>query len=265
MTRCRSPRRRERPCTDDRIGTGGWLEGATLAAPHGVGHAWAATLWDLNWDLVDKHGFSPNLYTEWDAAGNTRALQYVMDGMSIQGCRPGFVDGRNGIIAAAEAVGGEDTCNVWATFARRGLGYSAIQGASADRNDNVEAFDVPPTCEAPGEGFLSPLSDTALNTVRAGSTTPVRFNLGGDLGAEPLRAAHSPMIQEISCDTREPIQYAITVPTDTTGNRGLSYSRGQDRYQYTWKPADSLAGSCQQMIITLEDGTQHRADFRITG
>ncbi|WP_134773310.1 M36 family metallopeptidase [Ornithinimicrobium flavum] len=253
------------PFTYDRIRTGGWLEGATLAAPHGVGHAWAATLWDLNWDLVDKHGFSPNLYTEWDAAGNTRALQYVMDGMSIQGCRPGFVDGRNGIIAAAEAVGGEDTCNVWATFARRGLGYSAVQGTSADRNDNVEAFDVPPTCEAPGEGFLSPLSDTALNTVRAGSTTPVRFNLGGDLGAEPLRAAHSPMIQEISCDTREPIQYAITVPTDTTGNRGLSYSRGQDRYQYTWKPADSLAGSCQQMIITLEDGTQHRADFRITG
>src|SRR5690606_4478363 len=133
--------------------------------------------------------------------GNTRALQYVMDGMSIQGCRPGFVDGRNGIIAAAEAVGGEDTCNVWATFARRGLGYSAIQGTSSSRDDNVEAFDVPPTCEAPGEGFLSPLSDTALNTVRAGSTTPVRFNLGGDLGAEPLRAAHSPMIQEISCET----------------------------------------------------------------
>ncbi|WP_202865319.1 M36 family metallopeptidase [Ornithinimicrobium sufpigmenti] len=251
------------PFTYDRIKTGGWLEGASLATPHGVGHAWAATLWDLNWDLVDKHGFTPNLYTEWDTAGNTRALQYVMDGMKMQGCFPGFIDGRNGILAATEALDGEDTCNVWSTFARRGLGYSAVQGTSANRNDNVEAFDVPPACEAPGTGFVSPLSNTELNTIKAGSTTPVRFNLAGYRGEDPLRAAHSPMIQEIDCDTREPLQYAISVPTETTGNRGLSYSRGQDRYQYNWKPSAALGGSCQQMIITLEDGTQHRADFRL--
>lgn len=251
------------PFTYDRIMTGGWLDGGTLAAPHGVGHAWAATLWDMTWDLVDKHGFSPNYYTEWDTAGNTRGMQYVMDGMKMQGCFPGFIDGRNGILAATEALGGEDTCNVWASFARRGLGYSAVQGSSNNRNDNVEAFDVPPACEAPGAGVVSPLSNTELNTVKAGSTTPVRFSLDGYRGENPLRAAHSPMIQEISCDTREPLQYAISVPTETTGNRGLNYSRGQDRYQYNWKPSDDLAGSCQQMIITLEDGTQHRADFRL--
>ena len=250
------------PFTYDRIKTGGWLEGGSLATPHGVGHAWASVLWDMNWDLVDKHGFSPNMYTEWDTAGNTRAMQYVMDGMKMQGCSPGFVDGRNGILAATEALGGADSCTVWSTFARRGLGYSAVQGTT-NRDDNTEAFDVPPACEAPGAGFVSPHSNTGLNTVRAGSTTQVRFNLDGFRGDDPLRAAHSPMIQQISCDTLEPLQYAISVPTETTGNRGLSYSRGQDRYQYNWKPSRELAGSCQQMIITLEDGTQHRADFRI--
>lgn len=249
------------PFTYDRIKTGGWLDGATLATPHGVGHAWAATLWDMNWDLVDKHGFTEDLYGDWDAAGNTRAMQYVMDGMKMQGCFPGFVDGRNGILAASEALGGADTCNVWSTFARRGLGYSAIQGTSADRNDNTEAFDVPPTCEAPGTGFASPLSNTELNDARAGATTPVRFSLDGYRGENPLRAAHSPMIQEIDCDTREPLQYAISVPTEARGQ--LSYTPGRDRYQYNWNVSSSLAGSCQQMIITLEDGTQHRADFSL--
>lgn len=247
------------PFTYDRIHTGGWLDGASLATPHGVGHAWASVLWDLNWDLVDKHGFSPNLYTEWDTAGNTRALQYVMDGMKMQGCYPGFVDGRNGILAAAEALGGEDTCNVWSTFARRGLGYSAVQGTT-NRDDNTEAFDVPPTCDAPGTGFQSPLSNTELTTVKTGSTTQIRFNLGGDLGPDPLREAHSPMVQEISCDTREPLQYAISVPVD---GRNLSYSNGLERYQLNWKPTADLAGTCQQLILTLEDGTQHRADVRI--
>src|SRR5690606_6400022 len=37
------------PFTYDRIKTGGWLDGGTLAAPHGIGHAWAATLWDMTW------------------------------------------------------------------------------------------------------------------------------------------------------------------------------------------------------------------------
>ncbi|QDO88178.1 metalloprotease [Ornithinimicrobium ciconiae] len=247
------------PFTYDRIHTGGWLDGASLATPHGVGHAWAATLWDLNWDLIDKHGFSSNLYTDWDTAGNTRALQYVMDGLKMQGCEPGFVAGRDGILAASEALGGEDTCNVWAAFARRGLGYSAVQGTT-NRDDNTEAFDVPPTCEAPGSGFQSPLSNTALTTVKAGSTTQIRFNLGGDLGADPLRAAHSPMVQEISCDTREPLQYSVTVAAD---GRNLSYAKGQQRYQLLWTPDTALAGTCQELILTLDDGTQHRADVRI--
>src|SRR5690606_12314169 len=72
------------PFTYDRIKTGGWVTGGSLATPHGVGHAWAATLWDLNWDLIDKHGFTEDIYAPWDTAGNTRAMQYVMDGLKLQ-------------------------------------------------------------------------------------------------------------------------------------------------------------------------------------
>lgn len=253
------------PFTYDRIRTGAWVNGGSLATPHGVGHAWAATLWDLNWNLIDRHGFTEDLYAPWDTAGNTRAMQYVMDGLKLQGCYPGFVAGRDGILAADAALGGEDSCTIWSTFARRGLGWSAEQGTT-NRDDNTEAFDVPPHCTAPGAGVVgAKYSGDQLNVVEAGDAAPVQLDLGGDLGLDVLRDAHSPASQQISCDTLEPVQYAPTFPTQATGNRGLTYSRGNDRYQYNWKTDGSWAGTCRELIVTLDDGAQHRADFRFEG
>lgn len=251
------------PFTYDRIRTGGWLDGSTLAAPHGVGHTWAATLWDLNWDLIDKHGFDEDLYGDWDTAGNTRAMQYVMEGMKMQGCFPGFVAGRDGILAAAEALGGEDTCTIWSAFARRGLGASAVQGTSALRDDNTEAFDIPVECGAPGEGLVGKKYENppTMNTANAGSALPVQFSLDGNRGKDVLRDAHSPAHQEVDCTTGEPLRYATTQPTQTTGKRPLTYNARQDRYQYNWKTDYAWAGTCQELQIILDDGTQHRALF----
>ena len=47
------------PFTYDSIKSQGWLDGTSLALPHGLGHGWASVLWDMAWDLVDKHGFNP--------------------------------------------------------------------------------------------------------------------------------------------------------------------------------------------------------------
>ena len=63
--------------------------GTSLALPHGLGHGWASVLWDMTWDLIDKHGFNPNLYAAWNTGGNNRAIQYVVDGLKMQGCFPG--------------------------------------------------------------------------------------------------------------------------------------------------------------------------------
>ncbi|MBY8876015.1 M36 family metallopeptidase, partial [Micromonospora sp. PLK6-60] len=114
------------PFTYDSIKTGGWLNGTSLAAPHGIGHGWTSVLWDMTWDLIDRHGLNPNVYDSWNTGGNNLSLQLVMDGLKMQGCAPGFVTGRNAIIAADAALtGGENACTLWASFARRGLGYSA--------------------------------------------------------------------------------------------------------------------------------------------
>ena len=254
------------PFTYDRIKTNGWITGGSLAIPHGIGHTWAATLWDMNWNLIERHGFNPNIYDDWSAGGNNLALQLVTDGLKLQGCGPGFVVGRNAIIAAdlalAQSSGTPDNnCLLWSTFARRGLGYSAVQGTT-NRDDNTEAFDVPPWCRAPGAGFVGPTAGRTLNTVDAGSVAPVQFSLGGNLGLDILRPSHSPSSQQISCDTLQPLQYAITTPTQKPGKAALTYNASQSRYQYLWETDASWVGTCRQLIVTLNDGTQHRANFQ---
>ena len=122
--------------------------------PHGVGEIWATYLWDLYWNLVDKHGFNPNVYEDWTTGGNNLTMQLVVDGMKMAPCEPGFVDARNAIIAADQAltgdvargVPGENECLIWRTFARRGLGASAKQGNPQSKTDGVEAYNVPAHC-----------------------------------------------------------------------------------------------------------------------
>lgn len=117
----------------------------TQQIPHGVGSVWATMLWDLTWAFVDEYGFDPDFYD--GVGGNNMVLQLVVDGLKIQGCAPGFVDGRDAILQADEiANGGANKCLIWHVFARRGLGFSADQGSSGSRSDGTEAFDVPQEC-----------------------------------------------------------------------------------------------------------------------
>jgi len=73
-------------------------------------------------------------------------MQLVIDGLKMQSCNPGFIDGRDAILAADMAVnGGANQCLIYTAFAQRGLGFSAEQGSNFSRTDQVEAFDMPPT------------------------------------------------------------------------------------------------------------------------
>jgi extracellular elastinolytic metalloproteinase len=253
------------PFTYDSIKTGGWLEGTSLAIPHGLGHGWAAVLWDLNWDLIDKHGFNPDVYAAWNTGGNNRSLQYVTDGLKMQGCEPGLVVARGAIVAATQALGGEDTCTAWATFARRGLGFSAVQG-STGRDDNSEAFDTHPGCRRRFFGISDP---PALNTVNRGDAVEMEFDIGGNRGLDIL-ASDSPYSRQVNCDTlrtETPGAQFITprplpIPAETPGGSRLSYDPATGRYTFPWKTLQEWGGTCREFVLTRDDGVQHRAFFR---
>jgi subtilisin-like proprotein convertase family protein len=119
-----------------------------VAIPHGIGFLWNTMLWEMNWNLIDRYGFNPDLYdhTALDD-GNILAYQLVQDGMAIQPCQPGFQDGRDAILAADVALtGGDNQCDIWNAFAIRGMGFSADQGSSGSVSDGSAAFDLPPDC-----------------------------------------------------------------------------------------------------------------------
>jgi hypothetical protein len=43
-------------------------------------------------------------------------------------------------------TGGQNQCEIWYGFAKRGLGLSADQGSPFSRTDGTEAFDLPAAC-----------------------------------------------------------------------------------------------------------------------
>lgn len=125
--------------------TYGMINDPGITRPHGVGTVWASMLWDLNWALIDEYGWDADIYN--GTGGNNIVLHLVMEGLKLQPCSPGFVDGRDAILAADRALyNGVNQCIIWEVFARRGLGYSADQGSTNSRSDGTQAFDMPPVC-----------------------------------------------------------------------------------------------------------------------
>ncbi|MGA1584017.1 MAG: T9SS-dependent M36 family metallopeptidase, partial [Saprospiraceae bacterium] len=133
----------------------------SISKPHGVGFIWATALWDLTWDLIDVYGFDEDFRA--GQGGNNIAIQLVTEGMKLQPCNPGMIDGRDAILAADQLLyDGANQCLIWEAFARRGFGFSASQGSAFDRFDQVEAFDLPPICQIPVTAPSAALSVNVL-------------------------------------------------------------------------------------------------------
>ncbi|KAI9187776.1 hypothetical protein H9P43_002181 [Blastocladiella emersonii ATCC 22665] len=108
---------------------------------HMIGEVWAATLFEVYWNLVDKLGFSADLLNDSKSGkGNTVFFQILLDAMKLTPCSPSFVDARDAFIQAEKALtGGKHQCDVWAGFAKRGLGVNA-----ANYRDDLS---VPAECQ----------------------------------------------------------------------------------------------------------------------
>jgi hypothetical protein len=131
---------------------------------HNAGEIWAQVLWDLNWNLIDRYGYDPDLYN--GDGGNNLTMQLVFDGMKLQPANPSFIEARNAILAADVALtGGENYEIIWETFARRGFGLSANDGGGAPSDVVTEAFDVPPPLtRVTGRVFNDTNNNEQLNT-----------------------------------------------------------------------------------------------------
>jgi PKD repeat protein len=109
-------------------------------------------------------------------------------------------------------------------------------------------------------GFFAPVDNPpVVNTTKAGSAVPVKFDLGGAFGTGVL-AAGSPASNRVDC-----VSGAATdeiEQTVTAGASSLQYDATIGRYTYVWKTSGTWAGTCRRLTVTFDDGSAHSALFR---
>lgn len=218
-------------------------------APHPIGEIIAATMWDLNWLMINGdglnipgRGFDPDLYN--GTGGNNTTMQLFMDGLKLQPAFPTFVQYRDAVLLADEInSGGANQLAIWTAFARRGIGFSADDGGSADAPRVTEAFDLPPIfleLDLPTEIFENE-AQTFVSVTR-----PVLLGLGSDL-----------VVSLASSDTSE-----LTVPAQVTipaGQTRVSFAMtvvddtsldGDQRVAITANAAGFIT---EQQVVTVKD------------
>ncbi|WP_460622931.1 T9SS-dependent M36 family metallopeptidase [Hymenobacter tenuis] len=175
------------------VGTGNYntyedAENVTRVQVHNIGYIWASTLWDMNWALIEKHGYNPDLTAA--TGGNNLALQLVIDGCKLQKCNPGFIDGRNAILKA-DSINNKaaNSALIWRAFARRGMGFSAKQGDANKLTDQTIAYDLPAILsnrkqlsEALLEVYPNPANSQVVVRTQVSSAVPVQVELVSLLG-----------------------------------------------------------------------------------
>ncbi len=181
---------------------------------HEVGEVWNSMLWDMYWAFVEQDGFDPD-WTNRES-GNYKAIQLVFDGMAMQRCNPGFVDGRNAILAADQAsFDGANQCLIWKAFAERGLGFDADQGSAFQREDGVEGYLTHPSCR----NELS-ITKQATEIINAGDLIEVTLTIANYTGQTVTGVTVSDVIPE---NTQAGL-------TDVTV--GFDYSPGDDMVSF---------------------------------
>lgn len=120
--------------------------------------------------------------------------------------------------------------------------------------------DVCDTLSYAFSGFFGPVNNLpTLNLVAAGRTIPLKFSLGGNQGLD-IFAADYPKSQELPCNSTVPVDGIEE--TVTAGASTLSYDSALDQYHYVWKTNKTWTGTCRQLVVKLEDGSVHRANFK---
>jgi len=97
-------------------------------------------------------------------------------------------------------------------------------------------------------GFASPVADYPTATpMKPGESVPLKFSLHGDQGSNIFAAGSPAWIPCGALDGQS--------PADGT----LSYNASADRYTLLATTSKVWAGTCRDLIVTLRDGTTHRA------
>jgi type 1 glutamine amidotransferase len=151
---------------------------------------------------------------------------------------------------AAGTVLSAGTTFLWAQFTPSSPNY-------AQKASSISLTVSPATTPTPIDftGFFAPVNNMpSMNSSKAGSAIPLKFTITGYNGNQVLKTG-SPSSMPIQCTGGS----AEMGPA--AGNVGTLQRTGNS-YMYVWKTNASWAGSCRKFVLTLADGSTHKALFR---
>lgn len=109
-------------------------------------------------------------------------------------------------------------------------------------------------------GFFQPVDNLpTINVAKAGSAIPMKWGLGGYKGMY-IFAAGYPASGMIPCDSMPNAD--VIEETVMAGGSSLNYDAASGQYIYVWKTDKAWVNTCRQLVVKLNDGMYHRANFR---
>ncbi len=110
-------------------------------------------------------------------------------------------------------------------------------------------------------GFFQPVDMNGyLNTVKSGSTVPLKFRIfAGSTELKDVANVASLTYAKVNCDATAPQD---DIETLATGGTVLRYDTTGGQFIYNWK-TPSAAGTCQRVTMTTQDGSSLVAYFKL--
>ena len=139
------------------------------------------------------------------------------------------------------------------------LGAHAFTVDASDTEGNTGSATTHYTVVYDWHGFFQPVANDVLNVVKAGSSVPAKFGLGGYQGMDVVATGY-PQSAPIDCSTLVPT--GSFQATAMAGASGLGYDATLGQYSYVWKTDKGWAGTCRRLDVKLADGQVHPAYFQ---
>ena len=113
------------------------------------------------------------------------------------------------------------------------------------------------------DGFYKPVTmgATVVNTVKAGSTVPLKFNVYKGTTAMTSGIGATFVAKKVGCDGSD-----LATAVDefgTTGSTSLRYDASGAQWVQNWATPSSGKGSCYRVTMTTADGSPISADFAL--
>ena len=111
-------------------------------------------------------------------------------------------------------------------------------------------------------GFLQPVNPAALNTVKGGSTVPLKFQVRTASGTyiSSLAIINSFVLTQVQCGSLTTL--IDEVDFTTTGGTTLRYDLSSNQYVQNWQ-TPKRPGTCYRVDVAISGGQRVSANFQL--